>query len=328
MKGKYSFSIYLIVIIGVIFTFVFCKNGNNEKSGFAAKDLNSSASFQLRYLDYQKPILTFPVRDEIDTTTWIQGASVNQKENELYIARQSNGGTVLTIEIRNLSTGKIKGSKYLPIQTNTYAEGLPWFKNSSGDLCFFVRQIPADKISIFNYTKNKVERSFTLLGGSKIGYDFNKKYIVTCNAKIDSIFVYDFESVMQGTPQLLHTIHLNNKKVLFEKPQGLTIYGDLIIFSQGGRNGKPAISVINFEGKVENVFYFNRSSYANMIKNSYPNLISNNLNYDFENEGIFMYKYNGILYPALVQIINGKTIIVLTGVMDGILINRQSLHIN
>jgi hypothetical protein len=277
-----------------------------------------STNNPLKFLDFQKAILKFPVRDVKDTNTWIQGASVNQKDNELYIARQSNGGLVLTIERRNLSTGKVKDTKKVSIKAGTYAEGLPWFTNSEGELCFFVRQVPVDQISIFNYTNNKIERNFKLLGGSKIGADFNNKYIVTFNQTLDEVYLYDFPSATLGDPQLLRTIYTKREELLFEKPQGVTVYKDKIIISHGAGHGNPAISVLNMKGKVEDVFYFNLINYSEMINATYPNLITNKENYHYENEGTFMYDNNGFLYPALVQIVNSDTtLIVLSGILEG-----------
>jgi hypothetical protein len=284
------------------------------------EELNTvtSTNNPLKFLDFQKAILKFPVRDVKDTNTWIQGASVNQKDNELYIARQSNGGLVLTIERRNLSTGKVKDTKRVSIKAGTYAEGLPWFTNSEGELCFFVRQVPVDQISIFNYTNNKVERTVKLLGGSKIGADFNKKIFVTFNETLDKIYLYDFASATQGDPHLLRTIYIKGEELLFEKPQGITIFKDKIIISHGSGYGNPAVSVVNMKGKVEDVFYFSLIDYSEMINATYPNLITNKENYHYENEGTFMFDYNGFLYPALVQVVNiDTTLIVLSGILEG-----------
>lgn len=269
-----------------------------------------------RFLDFQKAILKFPVRE--DNNTWIQGASVNQNANEIYIARQSNGGTVLTIEIRDLTTGLIKDSNHVSIKSNSYAEGLPWFLNSEGELCFLVRQVPADSISIYNYTRNKVERSFNLSGQYKIGFDYYKQFIITSNSNLDTFYIYNFDSVVGGTPKLVHTVQTDREKLFFEKPQGITMDKNKIILSHGSKNGSPAISVINMQGQLENIYYFERKSYAKMINKSYPSLIINEEDYEYENEGIFMFKNKGKISPALVQIINAQTtIIVLSSDLEG-----------
>jgi hypothetical protein len=284
-------------------------------------------SESLSSLDYQKPILSFPVREKGDKTTWIQGASANQKQNELYISKQSNGGTVLTIERRSISSGVLLDVKKLPLKSGTYAEGLPWFMNKDNELCFLVRQVPAGKVSIFNYDKNKIEKSFDLLGQSKIGYDIKKKYIVTSTVKkkvVDKIYVYEFESVIKGKPKLLHTVDTSRENLWFEKPQGITIHEDKIILAHGAGHGTPGISVVNLKGKIEHVFYFEPVNYAIMLNQTYPRLISDRAHYHYENEGIFMYEKDGNVYPALVQIVNSKTtIIVLAGSLDGIKVKTQ-----
>ncbi|ETI69169.1 hypothetical protein [Neobacillus vireti] len=325
MKKRKTILVCLLSILVILIFFnIFNKkelNNNKIEVSLNKKEVNEKGVFpgnHLSFFDYQKPILKFPVRK---ADGWIQGASVNQIDNDIYIARQPNRGTTLTIERINIITGKKKDSRKVSIQSGTYAEGLPWFRNNKGELCFLVRQVPTDQISIFNYSKNRIEGKVDLLGSYKIGFDINQKYIVTCNATknvLDKIYVYDFDSVVKGSPKLLKIIKTKSEDLLFEKPQGITIHDNKIIFSHGGKDGNPAISVVNFEGKVENVFYYDRKSYAEMINETYPNFILDKKNYRYENEGVFMYNYKGEVYPALVQILNHTTtIIVLSGAPDG-----------
>jgi hypothetical protein len=69
-------------------------------------------------------------------------------------------------------------------------------------------------------------------------------------------------------------------------------------------------------GEVEEVYSFDREDYAEMINKSYPDSIKDDVNYGYENEGIFMYEHKGKLNPALVQIINNDVFIVLAGMAD------------
>lgn len=315
LKKNYLLVISLLVTISLLILINKSREAGNETKSEEAAE-TASTSEPLKLLDHQKAILKFPVRDLDDKITWIQGASVNQEDHEIYTTRQSNGGTFLVIERRDMKTGKVKDQKPLWIQAGSYAEGLPWFKNSNGELLFLIRQAPEGKMSIFNYTKDKIQGSFNLLGSTKLGFDIDKKYLVTCNfinGIFDTLYVYDFKSVTQGTPKLLETISISGD-LFFEKPQGMTIQDEKIIISHGGRGGIPAISIVNMSGEVEEVYSFDRKDYADMVNKSYPNSINDRKTLDYENEGIFMYEYNGVESPALVQIINNEVFIVLTGI--------------
>jgi hypothetical protein len=326
MKQIYLLFIGLLVTLTLLIIINNSREANKKIKSDEGTETTAadSSNRPLNLLDRQKVLLKFPVRDVEDKNTWIQGASVNQEDKEIYTTRQSNGGTFLVIERRDLETGKIKELKPLWIQAGSYAEGLPWFKNSVGDLLFLIRQSPEGKMSIFNYTKDEIQKTFNLLGSTKIGFDPDKKYLVTSNwvnGKFDTLYVYHFDSVTKGAPKLFKTLSINGD-LFFEKPQGMTIYDGKILISHGGRGGNPAISVVNMSGEVEEVFSLDRKEYANMINKNYPKVIKDTSNFDYENEGIFMYEINGDLIPALVQIVNYNVYIVLAGIKDGEQIKR------
>src|SRR5690606_40587243 len=68
-----------------------------------------------------------------------QGFSVNQQDNELYIARQINGGTLVRISKYSLPDCNLLETKSFTKSTGAYQEGLPYFHNDLGELCFIVR---------------------------------------------------------------------------------------------------------------------------------------------------------------------------------------------
>lgn len=285
----------------------------------------------MKYLNYQKPILKFPVREPSDTRTWIQGVDINQDDNEFYTTRQENNGIAITIERRDLSTGAIKDTRTYSVAMYTYAEGIPWFKNESGELCFIVRTVFADLARIFNYTNGTMSDPFTLLGTTKLGMDYDKKYIVSCYSSgtmLDKIYIYDFNTIKTGAPKLLHTINTRSEDLWFEKPQAITIHEDKIIFAHGASLGTPGISVVNMRGQLEETYYFDRKSFAEMINDQYPGLITNMQNYHYENEGIFMMKHNNVVTPALLQIVNNTTsILVVCDFLDGKLVERKIVNV-
>ena len=318
---------FLIVIVNLI-----TLRSNVEKLHKESLQVNKKVDQILekevsRFLDFQKAIIKFPVRGINDNLTWIQSVSINQNDNEVYVARQSNGGNILIIEIMDLKTGLIKKTNQVYMEPGTYAEGLPWFYNDEGNLCFLVRQVRENQISIYNFTKNKVEKSFNLLGRSKIGFDFEKNYLITTNTTLDTFYIYSFKSVVMGIPELLHSIRTNRDGLMFEKPQGITMLDNKIIISHGASNGNPAISILNMDGQMEDVYFFEKNSFSNMVRNSYSNLSMNKEKWEYENEGIFMYEYNGQKVPALVQIVNGDTVLItLSGVLEGSRVERKYLY--
>ncbi|MCY8692623.1 hypothetical protein MOD48_14870 [Bacillus spizizenii] len=276
------------------------------------------------YLNYQKIIFSVPARDH--TRPFPQALSINQEDDELYVARQENGGTVCIISRYQLSSAKFKDSRQFTITNSTYNEGLPWFKNSSGDLCFLVRQKFENELSIFNYTSGEIVQTMKVLGSYKTGNDIDKKYFISGNStneKMDRIYIYDFQSIVAGNPNLLMEVMVNNKEIMFEKVQGITFHENKIILGQG--KGTPAITVINLDGSIAKAYSFSKDSFADLIQENYD---FDRNNYDFENEGICMFNYDGYVIPALLQITverSGKETIFVTlaGAQDGSLISTQ-----
>ncbi len=279
------------------------------------------------YLNYQKIIFSVPARDH--TRPFPQALSINQDDDELYVARQENGGTVCIISRYQLSSAKFKDSRQFTITNSTYNEGLPWFKNSSGDLCFLVRQKFENELSIFNYTSGEIVRTMQVLGSYKTGNDIDKKYFISGNStneKMDRIYIYDFQSIVAGSPNLLMEVVVNNKEIMFEKVQGITFHENKIILGQG--KGAPAITVINLDGSIAKAYSFSRDSFADLIQKNYD---FDRNNYDFENEGICMFNHNGYVIPALLQVTverSGKETIFVTlaGAQDGTLISTQPVQ--
>ncbi len=279
------------------------------------------------YLNYQKIIFSVPARDH--TRPFPQSLSINQEDDELYVARQENGGTVCIISRYQLSSAKFKDSRQFTITNSTYNEGLPWFKNSSGDLCFLVRQKFENELSIFNYKSGEIVQTMKVLGSYKTGNDIDKKYFISGNStneKMDRIYIYDFQSIVAGNPNLLMEVVVNNKEIMFEKVQGITFHENKIILGQG--KGAPAITVINLDGSIAKAYSFSRDSFADLIQKNYD---FDRNNYDFENEGICMFNHNGYVIPALLQVTverSGKETIFVTlaGAQDGTLISTQPVQ--
>lgn len=80
----------------------------------------------LAYINSAEILCSFPVRYKKDMKTWIQGVSINEERQEIYVANQENTGTVLRIDVRDLN-GKLKSSKNIPIGSGSFTESLPYF---------------------------------------------------------------------------------------------------------------------------------------------------------------------------------------------------------
>ncbi|GIN27938.1 hypothetical protein ACP2WB_05615 [Bacillus licheniformis] len=273
------------------------------------------------YLNYQKIIFSVLARD--NSLPFPQAISINQEDDELYIARQENGGSVCIISRYELSTSALKDSQQFTITSSTYNEGIPWFKNSEGELCFLVRQQFENELSIFNYTTGEIEETMEVLGSYKTGNDIDKKYFVSGNStneRMDRIYIYDFQSIIAGSPRLLMEVSVNNQEIMFEKVQGITFHDNKIVLGQG--KDYPAITVLNLDGSIAKSYSFSKESFADLIEQNYD---FDRVNYAFENEGVCMFNYDGYVIPALMQIAverSGRELVFVTlaGAQDGKLI--------
>ncbi|MEC0478419.1 hypothetical protein [Bacillus licheniformis] len=273
------------------------------------------------YLNYQKIIFSVLARD--NSLPFPQAISINQEDDELYIARQENGGSVCIISRYELSTSALKDSQQFTITSSTYNEGIPWFKNSEGELCFLVRQQFENELSIFNYTTGEIEETMEVLGSYKTGNDIDKKYFVSGNStneRMDRIYIYDFQSIIAGSPRLLMEVSVNNQEIMFEKVQGITFHDNKIVLGQG--KDYPAITVLNLDGSIAKSYSFSKESFADLIEQNYD---FDRVNYAFENEGVCMLNYDGYVIPALMQIAverSGRELVFVTlaGAQDGKLI--------
>ncbi|MEH6848558.1 hypothetical protein [Bacillus pseudomycoides] len=268
-----------------------------------------------RFLDYQKILYS------IDTlltgaSDFPQGFSINQEANELYIARQINGGTDVKISRYSLPSCTLLDTKAFPKSTGAYQEGLPFFYDANKKLCFLVRVDYSDNLAIFNYTDGILGENIACLGGSKVACDKDKKYLITSygtSDRIERIFIYDFKSILDKAPVLIKTIYLPNAVVDGEKIQGLTIIDDKIVLGQG--KTYPSITVIDFSGTILNTTELNKKDLGTLAKKFDNQTIDVN-DFIYENEGVTFYQYNGKLLPVICHIIGNKMYLTLCGSIE------------
>ncbi|CAF1870861.1 hypothetical protein ACIGLI_07225 [Bacillus subtilis] len=259
----------------------------------------------LAYINSAKILCSFPVRYKKDMKTWIQGVSINEERQEIYVANQENTGTVLRIDVRDLN-GKLKSSKNIPIDSGSFTESLPYFYNKNDQLSFIVRPKNEESAAIFNYETGVLGSTFPIKGKAKS--DVDGDYFVTSDVWTDTIkniYIYTWESVKAGNPVLVNSIRTENYGRLTEKSQGIVVNNGYIFITQGAQKGKPAITVYNTAGQLVNSFIYTKSSLAKAVNSKFLGRLPDAVNYDYENEGGC--KYKGRL--SLAQIIDGECFI-------------------
>jgi len=237
----------------------------------------------MAYLSNVTVLAEFPIRIDSDTT-WVQGVSINEDDGEIYVANQRTGGTYLRIDVRTI-TGAYVSSRTIPIATGAYTEGLPWFRNSSGHLCFIVRTEAGASYAIYNYTTDVLGAAIPILGRAKADVDGND--FVTSDvwqSDISRMYVYDWDSVKAGAPVLRHTVVLDSAQPLFEKSQGLVVNGGYFFIIQGAAEGRPALTAYNAAGRMLTALAFDKVGFADAVNEQRPGTISNRTAYRYENE--------------------------------------------
>lgn len=253
--------------------------------------------FPKDYLEHQEVFGSVP-NTERGEEDFIQGFSFNQQANEFYVSRKDNDRTDNIIYKYDLKTFAIKEAKRFSSSVGAYNEGLPYFYNSSDDLCFIVRTAYDHMTAIFNYRTGTLDTPFPCPGSSKHGMDNNQTVYFTHfgdAARVEGIFLYDLDSVKNGNPTLLRKIYFPNSIAEGEKIQSMTIIDDLIYVGHGKEF--PQVSVINYLGDVLYHHEFDKQSLLNVIKKNVGNL--NLSSFQYENEGMNFYKENDKIFPVM-----------------------------
>jgi hypothetical protein len=252
-----------------------------------------------------------------------QGFSFNQTANELYIARQLNDGTEVKISRYSLPALTLVDTKSFTKSTGAYQEGLPYFYNASNKLCFLVRTTYSDNLAVFNYTDGTLGSNMTVIGGSKVSMDVDKKYLITSFGSADrteGANVYDFNSVVAGSPVLIKTVYFPNSVADGEKTQGMTIIDDKIVLGRG--KTFPCLTVLNMDGTLLGSVDLSKSEIG-VMTSSFDGQVVNTGNYVYENEGVSFYSYNGSIIPIVCHIVGSKCYFTLVGSFEFTKINTS-----
>ncbi|MED3600974.1 hypothetical protein P4472_02935 [Bacillus subtilis] len=277
-------------------------NKNQLAEMYRTVELITNSQDALSYLNNVEAMTTFKAREE--ALFWPQSANINELTNEIYVASQENEGTELRIEIRDLDTGSFKERKSIPIESGAYTEGLSFFYNDQGNLCFIVKASKRAGYNIFNYDTGELSDLISANVSSK--YAANKYYFASITVNQFSIhaYVYTWESIKSGNPVLYTDFTLDYIPHL-EKVQGITLNDGFLFLSHGKSNGRPAISVYNLTGELFNYYIYTKDSLASAINKKFSNLIPNIYNYKFENESCCVYKGDLVA----VQVVNNADVV-------------------
>lgn len=278
--------------------------GNFENS----IDALEGAADPLAYLNSITVLCSWRTRDE-GTTTFPQGMNINAEAGEIYVVNQDK--TVMRIDVRNLD-GTLKSSRTVSVVDGAFTEALPYWYNSSGDLMFFIRTSAGSNTqtsghytyNVYNYTQDTMGPIIPINGGIKA--DVDGPYLITSDIwtqTIGKIWIYDWESVKDGTPRLVNTIHVANPGPTVEKNQGMVLNGGYIFLLQGAQNTSPTITVYNVAGDLVNIFGVSARDFGIALNKAVPGAIANVNSFQYENEGGC--KYKGKL--ATLEVVNSGT---------------------
>ncbi|YAB12824.1 BppU family phage baseplate upper protein [Lactiplantibacillus plantarum] len=214
--------------------------------------------------------LKIPLRcgwQDLSSGWYPQGFSVNKDKNELYLSTEITGGTETRIEIHVLSTGDLKSMKSFTNEANSFSEGIPYFYNTDGDLCFIVSIVNGNGYAIFNYDAGTIGSNIIINGKFKWGVEGNN--FVTTDAfetNITKYSVYDWESIKSGSPTLQQDIYTETTGALFAKSQGMTMANGNAYLTLGAYGTTLGLQSYKPSGKISKQVEFNKQSIAEFIK--------------------------------------------------------------
>lgn len=297
----------------------------------AKLDAIAKAGDPTAYLDNVALLVDFPVRENGEVL-WPQGFSINKAANEIYVSNQ--GGTELRIDVRDLTTGVRKSSKSFTTAADAFTEGIPWWYNTAGDLCFFVRPVGGgaapNAYAIANYTQGTLGATIPIYGFYRA--DVDGANLITSDAwtyNVGKVYVYDFASVKAGTPTLSGKVPTEGGAFTMNKNQGMGAVSGHYLFLQGAQAENPALMVWDNTGRLRAARSYTRQALMdamNALKG--PGFLTDP-NFIFESEGAS--NLDGHFVSAIVVnntpsvTANGRMMILQHGRPDGVRMAASTL---
>jgi hypothetical protein len=262
-----------------------------------------NATDPLAYLDNVKLFAQFPVR-ESGEMSWVQGFTIMFDEGKYYVSNQQ--GTSLRIDQRSIGTNSRAQSRTTTTENEAYSESIDMFRNGAGHLISVVwpktMTFPG-AYALYNYSTNVMGPQIPINGlvrGARYGDIFVTSDSWGNNAP-SKFYIYDWESIKAGTPELLQEIPCKSYPRTAAKNQGMAYNDGFVFFAQGSQSENMTITAYNSLGTIELVKSYGRASMMEAFNKLVPGLLTNP-DYLYECEGA--YSANGKLYTL--QIVNNN----------------------
>ena len=280
---------------------------DDSSSAAQAVEKRIDEGFPARFKDafpIQDPVATlanvsvlaaFPFRSVLDQG-WVQGFSLDEEAQLIYLARQVNGEKRFTIEVRTFD-GVLVEAKSFATEDIVYIESLPWWKDDAGSLFFIARRQAKASYAIVDFTAGTMSDSIDVLGGYYAwAVEGDAAFTATAYHAtqggvpatfLTEIFEYSFASLKAGNPVLVRRIAASPRGLMPAKMQGWQALNGQLIFSGGNEGTGPTFVSIGLDGHRTNVTAFSKPNFADALNASRPGLITNRDDFTHEAESIW-----------------------------------------
>ena len=276
-------------------------------------------------LNYQRGIGKVNMRGN-DGISFVQGLVVVQERDELYVIRKD--GNLANSNITRYKFSTLEEIDYRVVKLNSksaYNEGLPYFINESGDVCFILRTSYDQLACIYNYTTDYKHKDMVLPGSSKHGTDRSKKYYYTNfgdAAETFGVYLYDFESVKAMNPKLIRTIRFDLSVTYDEKIQSIAMVNNHFVLTQG--KTQPKITTLNMNGSPVKSVSLSKQGMQDMLAETLGDETLNYspVKYEAEGSGVFLGK-DGNEYLLQMHVLpqSGNAFLTVVGERNGVAVD-------
>ncbi|OEK55979.1 hypothetical protein [Staphylococcus equorum] len=276
-------------------------------------------------INYQRGIGKVNMRGN-DGISFVQGLVVVQERDELYVIRKD--GSLANSNITRYKFSTLEEIDYRVVKLNSksaYNEGLPYFINESGDVCFILRTSYDQLACIYNYTTDYKHKDMVLPGSSKHGIDRSKKYYYTNfgdATETFGIYLYDFESVKAMKPKLIRTIRFDLSVTYDEKIQSIAMVNNHFVLTQG--KTQPKITTLNMNGSPVKSVSLSKQGMQDMLAETIGDETLNYspVKYEAEGSGVFLGK-DGNEYLLQMHVLpqSGNAFLTIVGERNGVAVD-------
>ncbi len=276
-------------------------------------------------LNYQRGIGKVNMRGN-DGISFVQGLVVVQERDELYVIRKD--GSLANSNITRYKFSTLEEIDYRVVKLNSnsaYNEGLPYFINESGDVCFILRTSYDQLACIYNYMADYKHKDMVLPGSSKHGTDRSKKYYYTNfgdATETFGIYLYDFESVKAMKPKLIRTIRFDLSVTYDEKVQSIAMVNNHFVLTQG--KTQPKITTLNMNGSPVKSVSLSKQGMQDMLAETLGDKTLNYspVKYEAEGSGVFLGK-DGNEYLLQMHVLpqSGNAFLTVVGERNGVAVD-------